>query len=311
MKVAWYGWLPVILCIEVASVNGAYRHSLWTCSAAFPPRIWYGRLQESRDGGLVKRFSKNGETARATTNQLNILIGRDYRRFCNNKSDKTIGRQAFRFVLARGEVVSLRARTSSTRAGEGTRKRQRHGDGIGDSWSECGNKTMKIPDVTPTPHGRVNLHGSIPERRNEEGEIRRETERIIEWEKNKDKEGDHRRLRENAREREKRVKYLTDAATKPPGTNNKQANKNWHPPSLRRLSARSALGVTIFEFSDLSDIADMLNVAKSKKKGCQLHVTFLNPITADRLCVQRTKIFMYRLYYNSRCKIGTLFNLFE
>lgn len=39
---------------------------------------------------------------------------------------------------------------------------------------------MKIPDVSPTPHGRVNLHESIAERRKEEGEIRRETERMIE-----------------------------------------------------------------------------------------------------------------------------------
>lgn len=40
--------------------------------------------------------------------------------------------------------------------------------------------TVKILNVTAALDRRVNLHGSIRERRNEEGEIKRETGRIIE-----------------------------------------------------------------------------------------------------------------------------------
>lgn len=51
-----------------------------------------------------------------------------------------------------------------------------------------------------------------------------------------------------------------------PGTNNKQANKNRHPPSPRRLPARGALGVTIFEFSGLSEGAPAATWDRSGEK---------------------------------------------
>lgn len=79
---------------------------------------------------------------------------------------------------------------------------------------------MKIPDVTPARRGRVNLRGSIPDGRNEEGMGESASERA-----------DHRRFTENAGAREERVKYLTDAATKrPEQTTNKQTKTG-----IRRL----------------------------------------------------------------------------
>lgn len=66
-----------------------------------------------------------------------------------------------------------RRRGSRRRYGEET---TRDDCGISDSsraWKDSENSRRH----SPARHGRVNLHGSIPVRRNEEGEIKRETER--------------------------------------------------------------------------------------------------------------------------------------
>lgn len=124
---------------------------------------------------------------------------------------------------------------------------------------------MKIPDVTPARRGRVNLHGSIPDGRNEEGMRVCASER-----------GDHRRFMENAGAREE-SQVPNRRGNETPGTNNKQANKNRHPPSPRRLPARGALGVTIFEFSGLSGYAATWDaVAKSKKDASMSIIRYVS-----------------------------------
>lgn len=75
------------------------------------------------------------------------------------------------------------------------------------------------------------------------------------------------------RERERRVKYLNRRGNETPGTNNKQANKNRHPPSPRRLPARDALGVTIFEFPGLSDFAATWDAVARSKKDAWMSIT--------------------------------------
>jgi len=112
---------------------------------------------------------------------------------------------------------------------------------------ECG-KTVKIPDITPARRGRVNLHESIPERRNKEKQRGRESERKMIKERERKRKRDHRRLRENAGAREE-SQVPNRRGNETPGTNNKQANKNWHPPSTRRLPVRGALSASRFSNS--------------------------------------------------------------
>lgn len=151
---------------------------------------------------------------------------------------------------------------------------------------ECG-KTAKIPDVTLARRERVNLHGSIPERRDEEEEELTEmVEKEDDEEKERKREREHRREpRENAGARGARFKYLTDAATKrPEQTTNKQTKTD-----IRRLhgacprEARS--DVTIFEFSGLSDFAATWRKVK-RERGRDVNCTlpFLDRRSdADRL----------------------------
>lgn len=112
---------------------------------------------------------------------------------------------------------------------------------------------MKIPDVTPARRGRVNLHGSIPDRRNEEGK-----KGVGASERGDDCAGFmEKRGGASARERD-RVKYLTDAATKrPEQTTNKQTKtgiRRLHGACPREERSRARVrirAVTIFEFSGL------------------------------------------------------------
>ncbi|TGZ47309.1 hypothetical protein DBV15_04186 [Temnothorax longispinosus] len=125
-------------------------------------------------------------------------------------------------------------------------------------------------------------HSSAPRARNEEGRRDREKEN----ERASEREGRSSPVhgkRGSARE-ESQVPNRRGNET--PGTNNKQANKNRHPPSLRRLPARGALGVTIFEFSGLSETPPLRGMQwreAKRMRGCQLHVMLLNPRSDDRL----------------------------
>lgn len=74
----------------------------------------------------------------------------------------------------------------------------------------------------------------------------------------------HLRLRENAGAREE-SQVPDRRGNETPGTNNKQANKNRHPPSSRRLPARGAFSATIFEFPGSSDFTATWN-AKQKTR---------------------------------------------
>lgn len=132
---------------------------------------------------------------------------------------------------------------------------------------------MKIPDVTPARRGRVNLHGSIlDEERNEEGKREGASERERESGEGRGEEiiaGSGK-----TRERERRVKYLNRRGNETPGTNNKQANKNRHPPSPRRLSARGALGASRFSNSPACpDLAATWDAVAKSKKNARMSIT--------------------------------------
>lgn len=96
------------------------------------------------------------------------------------------------------------------------------------------------------------------------------------------------------RERARRVKYLTDAATKrPEQTTNKQTKTG-----IRRLHGacpREARSPSRFSNSPACPTLRRLRGMRWRKakriRGCQLHVMFLNPRSDDRLHVQRERTF--------------------